>query len=73
MGASLFLIVAFVSLIVGVLLFFLFQRGVLLRKRSEGAGNKSDSVEPVRFCPACGASNPHSNLFCEQCGAELGK
>ncbi len=23
------------------------------------------------FCPDCGAENPGSNLFCEQCGANL--
>ncbi len=23
------------------------------------------------FCPDCGAENPGSNLFCEQCGASL--
>lgn len=24
------------------------------------------------FCPDCGAENPGSNVFCEQCGASLG-
>ena len=73
MGASLTLIIIILFLITGGFLFFLYQRGVLLRRGNESPGGKSDPAEPVRFCPACGASNPHSNQFCEMCGAELDK
>lgn len=34
---------------------------------------KAGSAEPLRLCPACGASNPSANRFCGHCGGTLEK
>jgi len=60
------------SIGIGIILLILFKRGILFRKgKSTVAGNVGANGS-MQTCPACGASNPADNHFCDKCGTKLG-
>ena len=60
-----------VIIIVGVVVFLLYKRGVLFKKTGQESGKSGASVQAMKSCEACGASNPVENNFCDKCGSNF--
>ena len=60
-----------ISIIVGVVLFILFKRGITFKSKRTDSTRVLNRKGANQFCTACGAPNQPENQFCDKCGEKL--